>query len=829
MPSATPMMKQYQEIKSRYPDAILFFRLGDFYEMFFEDALVASRELDIVLTAREASGERAPMCGVPYHSAEQYISTLIEKGYKVAICEQLEDPKLAKGLVRRDVVRVITPGTFVPSSDAGSRYIAALCEVGDNIGLSFMDASDGRFSTMEVPRATGWPEIADRLVVREPVECILPSGSKVEELLASTLASRPGWRPVITRVSALTPREAERLLLDHFKVSSLKGYGCDGMPAAITAAGMLLQYLCNTQRADARQVRALSTELPGDHLRIDASSWRNLDIVEPSGPDRNAPTLFSVLDLTLTRMGKRLLREWLEKPLRDIARIRYRHQAVEELVTNGQLRRKLRAELGKMADLSRLASRVASNLDSPRDLLAIGKCLALVPGIRSLVAQAKSQAMKDVYEQLDPLEGLASTILRAIRDDPPSHLKEGGVIRDGFHQELDKLRQIGSNAREYIAALEVREREATGIKSLKIGYNRVFGYYIEVTNPNLHLVPARYQRKQTLAGAERFVTDELKQLEDQILSAEERIIELEESIYRQLKAQVLERLDHIQRTARAIAVADVLCALAEVAVQNNYCKPEVTEEGGIEIREGRHPVIEKVLGPGKFVPNDVLLDPDTVRLVVVTGPNMGGKSTFLRQIALIVIMAQMGSFVPASAARIGLVDKVFARIGARDDLAAGQSTFMVEMTEVANILNNATPHSLVLLDELGRGTGTFDGMSLAWAIAEHLHDEVRCITLMATHFRELIEMARSLEAAANMHVAVKEERDGIKFLWKVMPGGATASYGVEVAKLAGIPPQVTQRAAEILAKLEADAPVRSVGHGRRKTGASASTQLRLAL
>ncbi|MGB9867209.1 MAG: DNA mismatch repair protein MutS [Bacillota bacterium] len=823
------MMKQYQEIKSRYPDAIVFFRLGDFYEMFFEDALLASRELDIVLTAREASGERAPMCGVPYHSAEQYIALLIEKGHKVAICEQLEDPKLAKGLVKRDVVRVITPGTFVPSTEVGSRYLAALCEAEGSVGLSFMDPADGKLSTMQVPGEIGWPDVVDRLVVRRPAECIVTAGSPVENLLAQVTASHGSWRPTVTRVTGLTIREAERLLLDHFKVASLRGYGCNGMPAAIVAAGMLLRYLYNTQRADARQVSSLSTELPGDYLKIDAASWRNLDIVEPSGPDKNAPTLFSVLDLTLTRMGRRLLREWLEKPLRDVGRIRYRHDAVEELVIKGSLRRKLRAELGNMPDLPRLVARVASNLETPRDLLAIGKCLELVPKVRSLMSQGQSQALRDLFEQLEPMEELARTILQAIREDPPAHLKDGGVIKEGFNGELDKLRQMSANAREYIAALEVREREATGIKSLKVGYNRVFGYYIEVTNPNLHLVPARFQRKQTLAGAERFITDELKQLEEQILSAEDKMVELEALIYGQLKSQVMENLQPIQRIAGALAVADVLCALAEVAVQNNYCRPEVKQQPGICISNGRHPVIEKALGPGKFVPNDVALDPQNVRLLVVTGPNMGGKSTFLRQIALIVIMAQMGSFVPASAAQIGVVDKVFARIGARDDLASGQSTFMVEMTEVANILNNATSSSLVLLDELGRGTGTFDGMSLAWAIAEHLHDQIQCMTLMATHFRELIEMARCLEAAANMHVAVKEDEQGIKFLWKVMPGGATASYGVEVAKLAGIPSCVTQRAAEILAKLEAESPARTAGQGRKKQTMSSSSQLRLAL
>ncbi|HHV78223.1 MAG TPA: DNA mismatch repair protein MutS [Firmicutes bacterium] len=828
MTPTTPMMKQYREIKNQHPDAILFFRLGDFYEMFFEDALLASRELDIVLTGREASGERAPMCGVPYHAAEQYIAILVGKGYKVAICEQMEDPKLAKGLVKRQVVRVITPGTFVSSGEAGARYMAALCELDGAIGISFMEATEGSFTTMQMREDNRWDEAWGKLVLKAPAECIVPADSQVEHYLKNRAAPASGWRFALTPVKKMDLREAEQLLLRHFKVATLAGYGCDGMPAAIVAAGMLLRYLYETQLADALQIRSLSTEAPEEYVTIDPASWRNLDVAESSVPGKNTPTLLGVLDATVTRMGKRLLREWLEKPLRDLNQITYRNRAVAELVADEVARKKLRAIMAGFSDLPRLVSRVAANVETPRDILNIGKSLRLVPRVKEILERATSEALKEAICDMDELRDLAEVICAAIREDAPSTLKEGGVIKEGYNAELDRIVSIGRNARQYLASLEASEREATGIRSLKIGYNRVFGYYIEVTNANAHLVPARYQRKQTLRSAERYVTDELKELESTILSAEEKAIELEQALYAEVKQKVLAHIEQLQLTGKAIAMVDVLAALAEVAVRNDYAQPELCEEPVLEIRDGRHPVVESVLGPGKFVPNDVRLDAKSARLAIVTGPNMGGKSTYLRQVALIVIMAQIGSFVPARKARIGLVDRIFARIGAHDDLAAGQSTFMVEMSEVANILNNATERSLVLLDELGRGTGTFDGLSLAWAVAEYLHDQVRCNTLMATHFREIIELGRQLEAAVNLHVAVKEDAEGIKFLWKVLPGGAAASYGVEVAKLAGLPADVTERAAEILARLESEAPSRSASARRKKSARDLTSQLRLA-
>ncbi|BDG60000.1 DNA mismatch repair protein MutS [Caldinitratiruptor microaerophilus] len=804
----TPMFAQYREFKQQYPDALLLFRLGDFYELFFEDAEVAARELDLVLTGRDGGKAlgRVPMCGVPYHSADAYIARLIERGHKVAICEQMEDPRQAKGLVRREVIRVVTPGTLVePRSleEKESHFLAAVCQGRTGFGLAYADLSTGEFAACELSGAHGLRQLVEELGRIEPREVLLEPG----------LERAPGITAPLERMgAALTPygsgafrhEAAYRLLCRHFGTHSLRGFGAEDKELAVRAAGAVLQYLEETQKTTLGHITALNVYYPGSYLVLDPATRRNLELTRALRDGGRRGTLLEVLDRTVTAMGGRLLRAWLEQPLLDLAAIRARHEAVGELVQAPLLRGELRSLLGDMRDVERLAGRVAYGSAGPRDLVALGRSLAVLPSLRVLLEEAGSPRLVELRERLDLLDDVRDLLGRAIADDPPVSPTEGGVIRDGFDEEVDRLRAAARDGKSWIAALEARERERTGIKSLKVGYNKVFGYYIEVTRANLAAVPDDYQRRQTLAGAERFVTPDLKAMEEQVLGAEERLAAREYELFAEVRRQVAAQVGRIQASARAVAEIDVLAALAEVAAVYGYTRPVVDHGEVIEIQGGRHPVLERVLPEGRFVPNDCLLDTGENRLLLITGPNMGGKSTYMRQVALITLMAQMGSFVPAQAARIGLVDRIFTRVGASDDLATGQSTFMVEMSEVAAILHAATRRSLIVLDEIGRGTATFDGLSIAWAVAEYVADPTRigARTLFATHYHELCELEGLLPGVKNYSVAVREKGDEITFLYQIVRGGADRSYGIQVARLAGLPRAVVDRAREILATLE---------------------------
>ncbi|MCD6452591.1 MAG: DNA mismatch repair protein MutS [Acidobacteria bacterium] len=803
----TPAMKQYREIKRRHKDAILFFRMGDFYEMFFEDAITCSRELEIALTSRTKSEEgKIPMCGVPYHAVEGYITKLIRRGYKVAICEQVEDPKQAKGIVRREVVRIITPGTALDSSlleEKEGNYLAAILPEEDRVGISFIELSTGEFTATEISSGDIWEKVVDELNHFKTSELIIPEGIELpnrikEEFPLITITPLSSW--------IFSPDYAPRMILEHFGVSSLAPFGLEGFPLASSAAGALLHYLKETQKSELSHIESLSYFNTEDYMVIDSATVRNLELTRSAIDGSREGSLLGVIDFTVTGMGGRKLRSWLLRPLKGKKEIEERLSGVEELVNDPRRREKLRSILKRMHDIGRLVGRISVGTAMPRDLIALGSSLARLPEIREEIAGCYSKIIGKLQGEIDPLEDVRELIEKAIVDEPPATVREGGLIKDGFSYELDELRKISREGKGYIASLEEKERKRTGISSLKVGYNKVFGYYIEVSKANLSLVPDDYIRKQTLVGGERFITPELKEYEAKVLTAEERIGELEYQLFLEVREKVSQAAGRIKKTADALATLDVLCSLAEVAVRNRYTRPKITEGDEIKIIAGRHPVVEEIMKDERFIPNDCYLNTDTHQILIITGPNMGGKSTYLRQVALITIMAQMGSFVPADEAEIGLVDRVFTRVGASDNLARGQSTFLIEMMETANILNNATKKSLIVLDEIGRGTSTFDGVSIAWAVAEFLHHHPRigAKTLFATHYHELADLALTLPGIKNFNVAVKEWKGNLVFLRKVVEGASDKSYGIQVAKLAGLPRSVIARAEEILTNLERD-------------------------
>lgn len=802
----TPMMRQYMELKEKYQDCLLFFRLGDFYEMFFEDAKTASKELDLVLTGRDCGmSERAPMCGVPYHSVDVYINKLIQKGYKVAICEQLEDPALAKGLVERDVIRIITPGTVIEDrmlQEGENNYIAAIFVGEQRIGLSYADVSTGAFFTGELSGVQRHAELLDELMRLHPTEIIANDALFLQPLLQKRIAS--SYFLEHYQEKAFLPASARDRLLRHFQVASLTGFGCEEMPYAVSAAGALMQYLEDTQKNALSHIRRLRLLNRTEYMQIDASTRRNLELTRPlrsDGSKRN--TLLSLLNSTKSAMGNRLLRDWIDRPLRSVQKIEYRQAAVLEINEDLLFRNELREQLSSIYDIERLCSKIVYGSLNARDCTALRSTLGRIPPLRALLTDRKSAALCRIKEQLDDMEDIANLLLSAIVDEPPVSVKDGGIIREGYNSEVDTLRSIKRNSKEWLAQFEAAEREHTGIKNLKIGFNRVFGYYIEITKSNYAQIPYHYQRKQTLANAERFVTPELKEMEQQILGADERLVELEYKLFVQIRETLLHSTARLQSNAALLAELDCYQSLAEVAASYAYVCPHVTDGKTISVENGRHPVVERGMRGG-FVPNDVNLDADENRLLIITGPNMAGKSTYMRQVALIVLMAHIGSFVPATKAEIGLVDRIFTRIGASDDLSAGQSTFMVEMSEMANILNNATANSLLILDEVGRGTSTFDGLSIAWAILEHISDQKICgaKTLFATHYHELTELEGKIPGVKNYRISVKELGDDILFLRKIVRGSGDKSFGIQVARLAGLPDEVLKRASVILEELE---------------------------
>ncbi len=792
----TPIRKQYLQLKSQYPNAILFFRLGDFYETFDQDAELVSRELDIVLTSRNvAKGVRVPMAGIPYHAVENYLAKLIAKGYHVAIAEQIGEP--GKGLMQRKVVRVVTPGTvlepnLVPAES--NNYLLAVVAEENRLGIAYADITTGEFAATEIVTDDPQSLLRAELLRLRPAEILHPEGFPLPPDAPGHATPWPAWR--------FEPGRAEETLRAHFGVASLDGFGLRGKPVAVRAASALVQYLQETQPAASALLSGLSTYSLSEFMVLDAATRRNLELTETLREGRVAGSLLGVLDHTVTPMGKRLLRQWVGKPLLDVARIRERQEGVAFFFDHGLLRAELRQALKPLGDLERLTNRVLSGHAQPRDLVAIRETLRRLPAVQTALAQA--EALPPGFPQPKTCPEVLDLLNRALAEDPPATLQHTGVIRPGFSAELDEIIANTQHARDYIANLEKVERQRTGIKNLKVGYNKVFGYYIEVTKANTHLVPSHYIRKQTLVNAERYITPEMKEYEALVLNAEERIRELEGRLFKQICAQIAAQAACLLETARALARLDVLASLAEAAVEGDYTRPEVVEDDILEIYDGRHPVVERTLEGERFVPNDTVFE-EGERIRILTGPNMAGKSTYLRQVAIIVLMAQMGSFVPARKARIGLVDRIFTRIGAQDEIHAGQSTFMVEMIETANILHHATPRSLLILDEIGRGTSTYDGMSIAWAVVEYIHNhpKLRSKTLFATHYHELTQLADLLPGVRNYNVAVSEAEGKVVFLHKIVPGGADRSYGIHVAQLAGMPRPVIQRANEILRELEA--------------------------
>jgi DNA mismatch repair protein MutS len=805
-------MRQYAAIKKEHPSALLFFRLGDFYELFFDDAVLASRELQITLTSRnKEKGIAVPMCGVPYHAAEGYISKLIRKGFKVAICEQMENATLAKKLVRREVTRVVTPGTAADSSlgSEENNFLAAVAQIGDRVGFAALDLSTGEFRATEFSGEDAGKRIQEELQQLRPRELLYGSAAPLFEKgtrgtgraeAASGFAETPldDW--------VFAPDHAIPLLENHFGVLSLEGFGLAGKPAAASAAGAILYYIRSTQRGTLEHVDRVGFYERQNYLVLDSVTVRNLELIEPlfAGADTGV-TLFRSVDATVTPMGKRLLRSWMLRPSIELIEINARLDAVEAQVSETIAREELRGALDGIHDLERLLSRVTLETANPRDVLALSASLRKIPRLRVGLARFSTERLKQLHGSLDELSDLRERIDKTIVAEPPISLVDGGAIQGGVNEELDELRNLSRNSKQFLAQIEQRERQRTGINSLKVKFNSIFGYYIEVSKPNLHLVPPDYERKQTLVNAERFTTSELKEYESKILDAQEKIVEIERRMFAELRSGIAGEARRIRQTALALAEVDLLLAFAHVAALRNYSRPKFDESADIEIVNGRHPVIEHqemLGGDERFVPNDLYVNSTTHAVLVLTGPNMGGKSTYLRQAALTVILAQMGSFVPAAAARLGVVDRVFTRIGASDNLARGRSTFMVEMTETAAILHTATPRSLILLDEVGRGTATYDGLAIAWAAVEYIHARTRAKTLFATHYFELTELAERLSGVKNYHVSVKETAGGIVFLRKVEPGAADRSYGIEVAKLAGLPNEVVERAREVLAEHE---------------------------
>ena len=815
---STPLMRQYAAIKKEHPETLLFFRLGDFYELFFDDAVLAARELQITLTSRnKEKGIAIPMCGVPYHAAEGYISKLIRKGFKVAICDQVEDPRLAKKLVRREVTRVVTPGTAADSSLSSeeNNFLAAVTQVANSVGFAALDLSTGEFRATEFQGEHAAGRIEEELHQLRPKELLYASAAPLfdnPDRCVRPSSSEPRRKREFSCVETalddwiFAPDHAIPLLENHFGVLSLEGFGLASKPAAASAAGAILHYVRSTQRGKLDHVDRIGFYERQNCLVLDAVTVRNLELIEPlfAGSDAGV-TLFRCLDATVTPMGKRLLRSWMLRPSIDPSEIDNRLDALEAQVNGTVAREELRRSLDGILDLERLLSRVTLEAANPRDVLALSCSLARIPAIRNVLIRLQAPRLLYLHNSLDELAELRSRIDSTIVTEPPLTFSDGGVIAAAVDKDLDELRNLSRNSKQYLAEIELRERERTGISSLKVKFNSIFGYYIEISKANLHLVPDDYDRKQTLVGAERFTTPELKEYESKILDAQEKIVEIERRLFSELRSAIAAEARRIRQTALALAEVDVLASLAHVAALRNYCRPKLDSGGDIQILEGRHPVIEQQQlsgGTERFVPNDLFLNSTTHSILVLTGPNMGGKSTYLRQAALTVIMAQMGSFVPAHSARLGIVDRVFTRIGASDNLARGRSTFMVEMTETAAILHTATERSLILLDEIGRGTATYDGLAIAWSAIEYLHARTRAKTLFATHYFELTELADRLSGVKNYHVAVKETGSGIVFLRKVESGAADRSYGIEVAKLAGLPHEVIVRAREVLAEHE---------------------------
>lgn len=800
----TPMMQQYMETKKQYHDCILFYRLGDFYEMFFEDALTASKELEITLTGKACGlKERAPMCGIPYHAVESYLTKLVSKGYKVAICEQLEDPKLAKGLVKRDVVRIVTPGTNLNMQsleESKNNFLMCITYTPNRIGVSVADVTTGDYYLTEVEDLK---KLNDELMKYEPSEIIcneafLMSGFDIETL-------RGKYRISVNALGAsyFDDECCKRALLKHFRVSSPAGLGIADFPVGMNAAGALLQYLYETQKTELAHFTHLTPYLTNKYMLLDSSTRRNLELTETLREKQKRGSLLWVLDKTKTAMGGRLLRSMLEQPLIDRQEMEQRLDAIEELNKDSVSRDEIREYLNPVYDLERLLSKVTYQTANPRDFIAFRNSLEMLPAVKKVLKGFEKEQLTGIEKDIDGLEDIYELILQAIEEDPPVTIREGGIIKDGFDETIDRLRSAKHDGKQWLAELEEQDRERTGIKNLKIKYNKVFGYYFEVTNSYKDMVPEDYVRKQTLANAERYTTPRLKELEDTILNAEDKLTALEYELFCKIRESIAMELERIQRTAKAVAKLDVYASLSLVAERNRYVRPRLNEKGVIDIKDGRHPVVEQMLSNDLFIANDTFLDNASHCISIITGPNMAGKSTYMRQTALIVLMAQIGSFVPAKSANIGIVDRIFTRVGASDDLASGQSTFMVEMNEVANILRNATSDSLLILDEIGRGTSTFDGLSIAWAVIEHISNRklLGAKTLFATHYHELTELEGKMSNVNNYCIAVKECGDDIVFLRKIIKGGADRSYGIQVAKLAGVPDMVIDRAKEIVAQL----------------------------
>ena len=798
------MMQEYIKKKEEYKDCILFYRLGDFYEMFFEDALTVTKELEITLTGKDCGlEERAPMCGVPYHAAETYINRLIEKGYKVAICEQVEDPKKARGLVKREVVRVVTPGTTIDTmslDETKNNYLMSIVSMEDHFGCAIADITTGDCFLTEVDKPQ---KLLDEINKFTPAEIICNDSFLVSGVDTADLKERLGICVFTLDSWYFDDDSCKRMLKDHFHVNSLDGLGISDYDSGIIAAGALFLYLRETQKTALSHMASIRPYAADKFMLIDSSSRRNLELVETLREKQKRGSLLWVLDKTKTAMGARTLRSFVEQPLIEAKEIERRLEALEELNKNPMLRDEIREYLQPVYDLERLSSRISYQTANPRDLVAFASSLEMLPHIKQILNEFHSPILAEINKDMDSLEEIADMVRRAIVEDPPIAQKDGGIIREGFNEDVDKYRRSRTDGKKWLSELEAREREKTGIKSLKIKYNRVFGYSLEVTNTFKNLVPDTYIRKQTLSNAERYITQELKELEDLILGAEDKLYALEYELFCQVRDTIGAEVIRIQRTAKAVAALDVFASLALVAQRNNYVRPKINENGVIDIKEGRHPVVEQMIEHDMFIANDTYLDNQKKRISVITGPNMAGKSTYMRQTALIVLMAQIGSFVPAKKANIGIVDRIFTRVGASDDLASGQSTFMVEMTEVANILRNATAKSLLILDEIGRGTSTFDGLSIAWAVIEHISNTKLCgaKTLFATHYHELTELEGKIAGVNNYCIAVKEKGDDIVFLRKIVKGGADKSYGIQVAKLAGVPDSVIQRAKELVEEL----------------------------
>ncbi len=804
MAELTPMMQQYADTKKEYPDCILFYRLGDFYEMFFEDALTASKELEITLTGKNCGlEERAPMCGIPYHAVDGYLNRLVSKGYKVAICEQMEDPATAKGLVKREVVRIVTPGTNLDTQaldETKNNYIMCVVYIADRYGLSVADVTTGDYFVTELETSG---KLFDEIYKFMPSELICNEAFYMSGMDMDLLKERLGITIYALDAWYFDDALCQRTLKEHFKVNALEGLGLGDYDCGVIGAGALLTYLKETQKTDLAHLTKLTGYAAGKYMMLDSSTRRNLELCETLREKQKRGSLLWVLDKTKTAMGARTLRKYIEQPLIDKEAVERRLDAVEEFKEVAIAREEIREYLSPVYDLERLVCKITYKSANPRDLTAFRSSLSMLPHIRCIMGDMDSPLLRELFDSLDTLEDLCRLITDAIQDEPPLAMKEGNIIREGYDEEVDRLRSAKSDGKEWLAKLEEQERQKTGIKNLRIRFNKVFGYYLEVTNSFKDLVPDYYTRKQTLANAERYIIPELKELEDTILGAEDKLYALEYELYCKVRDTIAGEIERIQTTARAVAQIDVFTSLALVAERNNYVRPRINEKGVIDIKDGRHPVVEKMIPNDMFIANDTFLNDRKNRISVITGPNMAGKSTYMRQTALIVLMSQIGSFVPASSADVGLVDRIFTRVGASDDLASGQSTFMVEMTEVANILRNATCRSLLILDEIGRGTSTFDGLSIAWAVIEHISNSrlLGAKTLFATHYHELTELEGKIDNVNNYCIAVKEKGDDIVFLRKIVKGGADKSYGIQVAKLAGVPDTVIERAKEIVEEL----------------------------